>query len=149
MPKEHVPDESTDLLIALMRSYNWVTKIVNDNIKNYGLIPTEFGILEALYHKGSMPLQQIGEKVLVSSGNLTYIVDKLEKKGLLVRKSSSTDRRVIYAELTEEGERLLDENFPKHRDVIRSSVDGLNEEEKKQAAMLLKKLGHAAQAKCK
>jgi MarR family transcriptional regulator, 2-MHQ and catechol-resistance regulon repressor len=145
MSNENSRDESADLLIALMRSYNWVVGQVNQNILRYGLIPTEFGILELLYHKGSLPLQQIGEKILISSGNLTYIVDKLEKKELLVRKPSSTDRRVIYAELTIKGNQFISDVFPHHKEVIKRAVNGLDSTEMKMATDLLKKLGRVAE----
>ncbi|MFY0544383.1 MarR family winged helix-turn-helix transcriptional regulator [Brevibacillus sp. H7] len=138
-------DDSLDLLIVLSRAYDWVTAHTHRDIRKHGLNPTEFGVLEVLYHKGPQPLQQIGEKILISSGNITYVVDKLEKKHLLVRKPSPNDRRVIFAELTEKGEQLLAEIFPEHKKVIELAVNGLNSEEKKQAIQLLKKLGRAAQ----
>src|SRR5258708_40034645 len=72
-------DPALDLFIVLSRAYNWVNAHAVRDIRCHGLNPTEFGILEALYHKGPLPLQQIGEKVLISSGNITYAVDKLER----------------------------------------------------------------------
>jgi MarR family 2-MHQ and catechol resistance regulon transcriptional repressor len=98
-----------------------------------------------LYHKGSLPLQQIGEKVLISSGNITYAVDKLEQKQLLVRRPSPLDRRVIFAELTPQGRQLLATIFPQHAEAIGLAVSGLSPEEQVQAIQLLKKLGLAAQ----
>jgi MarR family 2-MHQ and catechol resistance regulon transcriptional repressor len=109
------------------------------------LNPTEFGVLEVLFHKGPQPLQQIGEKILISSGNITYVVDKLEKKKLLVRKPCAEDRRVIYAELTDQGKQFLADIFPSHKEAIEKAVSGLTAEEKQQAIALLKKLGRAAQ----
>ncbi|MCM3079354.1 MarR family winged helix-turn-helix transcriptional regulator [Brevibacillus invocatus] len=138
-------NDSLDLLVVLSRSYNWVTAHINRDIRKYGLNPTEFGVLEFLFHKGPQPLQQIGEKILISSGNITYVVDKLEKKQLLVRKPCAVDRRVIYAELTEKGHQLLSDIFPGHTKAIEKAVSGLNPEEKRQAIALLKKLGIAAQ----
>jgi MarR family 2-MHQ and catechol resistance regulon transcriptional repressor len=138
-------NDSLDLLIVLSRAYNWVTACANRDIRSHGLNPTEFGVLELLFHKGAQPLQQIGEKILISSGNITYVVDKLEKKGLLLRKPCPDDRRVIFAELTRQGEQLLREIFPQHEAVIERAVSGLTPEEKKQTIQLLKKLGRAAQ----
>lgn len=139
-------DNSLELFTVLSRAYNWVYAHAARDHRRYGLNPTEFGILELLYHKGSMPLQQIGEKILISSGNITYCIDKLEQKGLLTRQHAKNDRRVIFAELTEQGQALLAEIFPQHAEVLRAAMDGLTSEEKTQAMNLLKKLGLAAQA---
>ena len=140
-------DPALDLFIVLSRAYNWVNAHAVRDIRCHGFNPTEFGILEALYHKGPLPLQQIGEKVLISSGNITYAVDKLEQKQLLVRKPSAHDRRVIFAELTPQGQELLATLFPQHAEVIRAAVSSLSPEEQILAIQLLKKLGLAAQDK--
>ncbi len=100
-------EPSLELFVVLSRAYNWVNAHATRDIRCHGLTPPEFGILEVLYHKGPLPLQQIGEKVLISSGNITYAVDKLEQKQLLVRKPSPYDRRVIFAELTPQGHEML------------------------------------------
>jgi MarR family 2-MHQ and catechol resistance regulon transcriptional repressor len=138
-------EPSLELFVVLSRAYNWVNAHVVRDIRCHGLNPTEFGILEVLYHKGPLPLQQIGEKVLISSGNITYAVDKLEQKQLLVRKPSAHDRRVIFAELTAQGRQLLDTIFPQHAEAIRAAVSGLSPEEQIQAIQLLRKLGLLAQ----
>jgi len=145
MSEQSQRNDSLDLFVVLSRSFNWVTAHSNRSIRHFGLNPTEFGVLEVLYHKGPQPLQQIGEKILISSGNITYVVDKLEKKQLLIRKPCSEDRRVIYAELTEKGNQFLAEVFPSHQEVIEKAVSGLSPEEQRQATELLKKLGRAAQ----
>lgn len=138
-------EPSLELFVVLSRAYNWVNAHAIRDIRCHGLNPTEFGILEVLYHKGSLPLQQIGEKVLISSGNITYAVDKLEQKQLLVRRPSVHDRRVIFAELTPQGHDLLAAIFPSHTEAMHQAVSGLTPEEQVQAAHLLKKLGLAAQ----
>lgn len=145
MSRQPLPDDSLDLFVVLSRSYNWVTAHSNRDIRRHGLNPTEFGVLELLYHKGPQPLQQIGEKILISSGNITYVVDKLETKQLLVRKPCPEDRRVIFAELTDKGVQFLNDIFPTHKQAIEKAVSGLTPEEKRQAIVLLKKLGRAAQ----
>ena len=138
-------DPALDLFVVLSRAYNWVNAHAVRDIRCHGLNPTEFGILEALYHKGPLPLQQIGEKVLISSGNITYAVDKLEQKQLLVRRPSTHDRRVIFAELTPQGRELMATIFPQHAEAIRTAVSGLSPEEQTLAIQLLRKLGLAAQ----
>ena len=138
-------DLALELFIVLSRAYNWVNAHAIRDIRCHGLNPTEFGILEALYHKGPLPLQQIGEKVLISSGNITYTVDKLEQKGLLVRRPAPHDRRVTFAELTQKGHDLLAALFPGHAEALQAAVSGLSPEEQAQAVRLLRKLGLSAQ----
>ena len=138
-------ETALDLYVVLSRASTWVEAHAIRDIRSHDLNPTEFGILEALYHKGPLPLQQLGEKVLISSGNITYAVDKLEQKCLLARKPSQHDRRVIYAELTPQGGDLLASIFPKHELVIQQAVSGLSREEQLEATRLLKKLGVYAQ----
>lgn len=139
-------DDALNLHIALSRASQWVNAHTDRDIRRYGLTRTEFGVLELLHHKGAQPIQQIGGKVLMSSGNITYVVDKLEKKGYVRRRACAEDRRQTFAEITEEGSRFIEEVFPKHAEVIAEATAGLSAEEKKLAADLLKKLGKYAQA---
>jgi MarR family transcriptional regulator, 2-MHQ and catechol-resistance regulon repressor len=82
---------------------------------------------------------------LLASGSITYVVDKLEGKRLLERKPFSKDRRVIYASITSEGRKLMDEIFPKHQRAIQHIFASLDESEKETMGILLKKLGFYAQ----
>jgi len=136
---------SLDLFIALSRASQWVNAHADRDIRSHGLNRTEFGVLELLYHKGSQPIQQIGGKVLMSSGNITYVVDKLEQKRFVRRKASTDDRRLIFAEITDEGKQFIENVFPNHEKVIARAVEGLTVEEQKAASELLKKLGKHAQ----
>ncbi|MBP1991541.1 MarR family winged helix-turn-helix transcriptional regulator [Paenibacillus eucommiae] len=146
---EKTKDGSLDLYIALSRASQWVNAHADRDIRKYGLNRTEFGVLELLYHKGAQPIQQIGGKVLMSSGNITYVVDKLEQKKLVQRKASTMDRRLIFAEITKEGTQFIEDVFPKHAEIIEQAVSGLSSEEKVVAAKLLKKLGKSAQGSFK
>jgi len=138
---------SLQLFVVLIRAYNSVTSRSNRDIQSHGLNSTEFGVLDLLYHKGPQALQKIGEKVLMSSGIITYVVDKLQYKNLLFRRLFKEDRRVIYAELTEEGKQLFTQIFPQHHQVIIDILEGLEPSEKVDAIRLLKKLGLAAEGK--
>ncbi len=71
---------SLKLLVVLTRTLESIHKRVTEDIKGLGLNPTEFAVLELIYHKGEQPIQKIGEKVLIASSSITYVVDKLEKK---------------------------------------------------------------------
>ncbi|WP_042356425.1 MarR family winged helix-turn-helix transcriptional regulator [Bacillus rubiinfantis] len=132
---------SLKLFIVLSRAYKAINEHVNKVIQANGLNPTEFAVLELLYHKGDQPLQQIGAKILLASGSITYVVDKLEQKGLLNRIACPKDRRVIYAHISEDGEKLIQEIFPEHAKQIDKLMSSLSDAEKIEAIELLKKLG--------
>ena len=129
------------LWIVLARSFNAVQRHATADQERHGLSEGEFAVLEALYHKGPMLLVEVQRKVLVSSGGITYLVDRLGRKGLVERRPCATDRRASYAALTDAGERLIESIFPAHADAIAHAVSGLTDSEKRQAAKLLRKLG--------
>ncbi|OXM13810.1 MarR family winged helix-turn-helix transcriptional regulator [Paenibacillus herberti] len=137
---------SLKLFVVLSKAYRSIMDQAIRDMKGHGLSPSEFTVLEVLYNKGRIPLQQIGEKILVTSGSVTYNIDKLEKKDLLRRIPCPEDRRVTFAELTDAGRELFDSIFPKHAEQIHRLTVGLNPAEKQQAAELLKKLGKGADA---
>lgn len=136
---------SLKLFVVLTRAHDAIKKRVEEDIRRYGLNPTEFAVLELIYSKGEQPIQKIGEKVLIASSSITYVVDKLEKKGLLKRKPCSNDRRVTYAAITPKGIEFMNQVFPKHRLSIKEICAGLNIDEKKEMIEQLKKLGYYAQ----
>jgi MarR family 2-MHQ and catechol resistance regulon transcriptional repressor len=116
------------------------------DIARHGLTTTEFGILEVLHHKGPLLLGEIQRKVLVTSGGITYLVDRLVNKGLVRREDCPSDRRARYAVLTPAGEALIRRIFPDHAALIARAVSGLSTAEQAEATALLRKLGLAAAA---
>jgi MarR family 2-MHQ and catechol resistance regulon transcriptional repressor len=134
-------DASLKLFVVLSKAHKAITEHAIKDIKRYNMTITEFTILELLYHKESFPMQQIGEKVLIPSESITYNIDKLVDKGLLRRQPYPTDRRVIYAVITEQGKNLFSEIMLQHTQVIHSALSGLNEHEKQETIRLIKKLG--------
>ncbi len=133
--------QSLKLYIVLSRANKAINEVTNEFFQQNGLNPTEFAVLELLYHKGKQPLQQIGNKILLASGSITYVVDKLEKRGYLNRVSCPTDRRVTYAEITKEGSDFMDQLFPEHEKHLHDMLSVLTSDEKETAISLLKKLG--------
>ena len=133
--------QSLKLFIVLSRAHKAISESTNQFFQQNGLNPTEFAVLELLFHKGRQPLQQIGNKILLASGSITYVVDKLEKRGYLNRVSCPADRRVTYAEISEEGAAFMRGIFPKHEQQLHEMMDVLTKEEKEMAIELLKKLG--------
>lgn len=114
---------------------------------NTGLCLTDFAALEALLHKGPLAISQIQEKVLLASGSMTAAVDRLEKRGLVVRKSTSSDRRARIVELTREGKRVAADHFEKHARDLEDLMSALSRTEKQQVYSSLKKLGLLAARK--
>ncbi|WP_160035689.1 MarR family winged helix-turn-helix transcriptional regulator [Paenibacillus sp. An7] len=136
---------SLRLFVILSKAYRVIMEQAVKDMKRHRLSETEFAMLELLYHKGKIPMQQMGEKLLITSGGITYTADKLENKGLLRRVACSSDRRVTYAEITEQGNGMMEAIFPEHQKVIESTMTGLTDEEKVEVIDLLKKLGLSAQ----
>jgi MarR family 2-MHQ and catechol resistance regulon transcriptional repressor len=132
------------LLVVLARAHAAVTAHLHAQVATHGLTLTEFGILEVLYHKGPLLLGEVQRRILVSSGGVTYLVDRLERKGLVERRACPEDRRARYAALTGEGEKLISRIFPEHADTIARVMDSLTLEEQREATDLLRKLGHGA-----
>jgi MarR family transcriptional regulator, 2-MHQ and catechol-resistance regulon repressor len=143
--------EQYELDLHLLRVYMHSTKSVFDvlkqDISRYGLEMGSFHILEFLYNKGPHPIQKIGEKFSIPSGSVTYVVDKLEKKGLIQRELSPEDRRSVIVKLTDTGQALFDDIFPKHTEAIAEVFAVLTDEEKRTLIELLKKTGYHAASK--
>ena len=133
------------LWVALSRAYGAVAERAKADVARHGLSGAEFGALEALHHKGPMLLSDLQKKILVSSGGITYVIDRLAEKGLATRRPCASDRRATWAELTEEGEALIARVFPEHAEALSSALAGLSAKEQAEAEKLLTKLGlHAA-----
>jgi MarR family transcriptional regulator, 2-MHQ and catechol-resistance regulon repressor len=137
---------SLKLFVVLSKAYKVMMDRAVKDMKKNGLSENEFTVLELLHHKGKLAMQQIGERILITSGGITYTIDKLESRGYLRRVPCPDDRRVTYAEITAEGAELMQSIFPAHAEVIESLMAGLTAEEKKIAIDLIKKLGHTAQS---
>ncbi|MEJ2677796.1 MAG: MarR family transcriptional regulator [Gemmatimonadota bacterium] len=138
-------DRALKLWVVLARAHAAVAERVRADLLRHGLTAAEFGVLEALYHKGPLLLGEVQKKILVSSGGITYLMDRLVAKGYTERKPCAEDRRASYAELTAEGVALMDRVFPEHAAMLQEALAGLNEDEKEEGIRLIRKLGlHAA-----
>ena len=138
---------SLKALVVFLRASQTVQEAMKRDMEKYGLNNTEFAVLELLYHKGDQPIQHIGKKILLASSSITYVVDKLEKKELIVRKPCPKDRRVTYASITDAGREFMDDAFPKHGETIEAIFKDLTEDEIEVVTDLLKKIGLRAQGK--
>jgi MarR family transcriptional regulator, 2-MHQ and catechol-resistance regulon repressor len=132
------------LWVVLARAYAAVQEHSLADIERHGLTVGEFGILESLFHKGPMLLGEVQRRILVSSGGITYLVDRLESRGLVERRDCPGDRRARYAALTPEGEALIRRIFPEHARCIEHALSGLDAAEQDEAIRLLRRMGHHA-----
>ena len=132
---------SLRLWIALARCYLTFSRELSARVGEYGLTLPQFGVLEALHHLGPLALGELAEKLLVTGGNVTFVMDRLEAQGLAFRDRSREDRRVVRARLTPEGRRLIEASFPQHAVFIGGLMDELTPSEQDDLRRLLKKLG--------
>jgi MarR family 2-MHQ and catechol resistance regulon transcriptional repressor len=140
------PDRTAtlQLVIALARAYQALAQGVRPQLATRGLGMTEFAVLEVLYHKGPLPLGELRDRILVTGASTTYVVKNLEGRGLMRRRTSAEDQRVIFAELTAKGRTLIDDVFPGHVDRLRAILAGLSVPEKQAATRLLRRLSRHA-----
>ena len=127
--------------VKLMRAAESVSADVHKEIGEAGLSISQFGILEALFHLGPMSQKDIGAKILKSAGNITMVIDNLEKRKLVARIRGETDRRSYQVSLTDKGEHLIKSIFPLHSRRINNRMSVLTVDEQKALGALLKKLG--------
>ena len=129
---------------VILRAAQSIQEVIRKDAASYGLNSTEFSVLELLYHNGEQPTQMIGKKVLISSGSITYVVDKLVNKKYVARRACENDRRVTYAALTTSGTELMDQIFPKHAQLMTKAFDQLEANEIDETIELLKRIGYRA-----
>jgi len=127
--------------VKLARAYSTIYKRAQENIRSYGLTLPQLAVIEALGHLGPLKVGKICEKMLVSGGNMTLVLDNLEKLKYVKRLSSKKDRRSIEIILTPKGKKVFDKYFLKHADYITDLFSVLSVKEQKQLSSLLKKLG--------
>lgn len=144
------PTEQTEKDLRLFRIWLKSTKTVfnrvAEDMKGYGLTAENFMVLELLYNKGPHYIQTICDKLMIASGSITYVVNKLEKKELVEKIQDEENRRHWTVNLTEKGEALFHEIFPQHVSTIERNLASLDNDEKEQLANLLKKVGLSAES---
>jgi len=129
------------LWITLSRAFGAVTAHAEADATRHGITLAEFGALEALYHKGPLLQGELQRKILISSGGITWVVNRLVTRGLVRRTPCPEDRRARYAELTPKGEAFVRRHFPAHARTIEHATAGLTAAERAQVTHLLRKLG--------
>ncbi|MDT3766435.1 MarR family winged helix-turn-helix transcriptional regulator [Priestia filamentosa] len=126
--------------LVLMQTSKAIHEKIKKEMTRNNLNITEFSVLEVLYQKGKQTIQQIRNSILISSGSMTDIIDKLEQRDLLSRNACREDRRVIHVTLTDDGNKLMQEIMLKHHKVVDDIFDSLNSDEAETLVNLLKKV---------
>ncbi|HTL78990.1 MAG TPA: MarR family transcriptional regulator [Candidatus Babeliales bacterium] len=131
--------------LILMKAFQALMPHAQESIARTGLGDSDFRVLEALLHKGPLPVNTIGPKVWLTPGSISVAVDRLVRKGLVVRKEQRGDRRVRRVELTRKGRALIAATFREHAAAMGKVIGVLSKKERTALLRLLKKLGkHAA-----
>jgi len=128
---------NTPFLTLMQTSKAIHERIKTEMVKNK-LSITEFSVLEVLYHQGKQTIQQIAKSILISSGSMTYVIDKLEQRDLLSRVACPDDRRVIHVVLTDKGTEWMDQIMPEYHELVNGMFSSLNEQERETLVQLLK-----------
>ena len=130
-----------DAYIKLMRAAESVTARLGRLLASAGLSVSQFGVMEALYHLGPMPQCDLARKLLKSGGNITTVVDNIERRRLVRRERAGEDRRFVTVHLSKEGRRLIAGFFPRHARAIVCEMSALRHAELETLGRLCRSLG--------
>ena len=145
MPKIY-QNSGAHLFLLFWKASHAVMRYDHQSITAQGFATlSDYAVLEVLLHKGALPVNAIGKKVLLTSGSMTTAVQRLEKKGLVIRKRSECDARVVLVHLTSEGMNLIQEAFTAHVEDLDELFVEFSEDERIQLAGLMRKLGERSQ----
>ncbi len=144
-PKDDEQAAALKLWVILSRARDAIGELAKLDVERSELSLTEFAVMEALFHKGDLTAGEVSRRVLLRSGSLTYVIDKLVDRGLLKRRVCDEDKRRTYLQLTGAGNALMRRIWPGHAAAIEAAMSGLTLAEKRTAARLLKKMGLEAE----
>ena len=140
-------DLALGMWVKLARASATFGRLTNVDIQSYGLTQPQFSVIEALGHLGPMKMGSFCSKLLTSGGNITVVIDNLEKEGLVERVACPGDRRATNVQLTSKGQKLFNDIFEKHAQFVAKLASVLSEQEQMQLSNLLRKLGTTLQKK--
>jgi MarR family 2-MHQ and catechol resistance regulon transcriptional repressor len=127
--------------VKLLRASETVHTEATRSLAGEGLTPSQFAVLEALYHIGPLCLTELAQKILKTSGNLTMVTGNLQTRGLITRQQQSQDRRFVTVAITEKGRRLMDRIFPLHLERIVELMNRLSPAHQEELGRLCRRLG--------
>ena len=132
--------------LILMKAYRAIQAVAAKSIADSNLCPSDFQILEILLHKGALPVNTIGRKIMLTSGSISTAVDRLEKRKLVRRDPSVDDARVIYVSLTGTGHALIQRIFSRHAQRMEDVFGPLSDEKRQLLEEILKRVGKHAES---
>ena len=133
------------VFLVLWKAARAVQVYAEKSIRELEIGSSDFAVLEALLHKGPLPVNEIGKKILLTSGSITVAVDRLEQKELVERQAHGTDRRTRVVHLTRQGRRVIEGAYARHAaDMEQLAADSLTANERTTLIRLLKKIGYTA-----
>ncbi len=130
-----------DSFIKLMRAADTINSAVNLSISKFGLTESQFNVMDALYHLGPLSQKELGFKLLKSGGNITMVIDNLEKDAFVERRRSTEDRRIFFVHLTKKGKKRLEDILPVQVNFITNEMHRLSKTEQIELQRLCKKIG--------
>jgi MarR family transcriptional regulator, 2-MHQ and catechol-resistance regulon repressor len=131
--------------LVLWKTSRAVEAQAHRSIARFGMVMSDFGVLEALLNRGPLSAKQLGEKVLLTSGSMTAAVDRLAARGLVRREDDIHDRRACIVQLTTAGRRLIEGAFTQHRSEMEEALENFPLEDRKTLLPLLRRLGRVAE----
>jgi MarR family 2-MHQ and catechol resistance regulon transcriptional repressor len=139
-------ESGSHIRLLLWKAGKAIEKVDRASIDETGLVLSDFTIMEALLHKGPLPINTIGEKVLLTSGSMTAAVNRLESKGFVTRIQDPSDGRCFYVHLTRQGAKVIKKAYAKHALNLEKVAEVLTKAERNELARLLKKIGRHAES---
>jgi MarR family 2-MHQ and catechol resistance regulon transcriptional repressor len=130
-----------DSYIKLMRAADTINSTVNLSLSKFGLTESQFNVLDALYHLGPLSQKELGYKLLKSGGNITMVIDNLERDAYVERRRGTEDRRIFSVHLTKKGKRRLEEILPVQVNFLTNEMNRLSKAEQIELQRLCKKIG--------
>ncbi len=130
-----------DSYIKLMRAADTINSAVSLSLSKFGLTESQFNVLDALYHLGPLSQKELGFKLLKSGGNITMVIDNLEKDAYVERKRGKEDRRIFFVHLTKKGKKRLEDILPVQVNLITNEMNRLSKTEQIELQRLCKRIG--------
>ena len=130
-----------DSYIKLLRAADTISAAVNLSLSKFGLTESQFNVLDALYHLGPLSQKELGFKLLKSGGNITMVIDNLERDSYVERIRGAEDRRIFFVHLTKKGKKRLEKILPVQVNLITNEMNRLSKTEQIELQRLCKRIG--------
>jgi MarR family transcriptional regulator, 2-MHQ and catechol-resistance regulon repressor len=145
MRERSADNSGVHVWLVLMKAHRSMARHATQSIVSLDMCLSDFGVLEALLHKGPQSIGEIGRRVELTSGSITTAIDRLEQRGLVARAAHASDRRARVIHLTPDGKALITKVFATHKRAMDRAAHGLSKTERGTLIELLKKLGTTAE----